>query len=312
MRNRETGRARLAVAAVAAASVVPAAAQELPLVDVRPAVEFGTVPGDGLSLPTDVAVAADGRVYVVDSGRHRIAAYDASGNPAGHFGEEGDEDGQLSGPVGLAVAPDGAVYVADKDNARLQVFAADGAFRRVLPLEDGGEAAAPVDVAASANGETLFVTTNNGHRVLALSARGELEHGWGGPGEEAAQFQYPATVAVDEAGRVLVVDVMNARVQIFDASGAPQGAFGELGAKAGMFVRPKGVATDGTGRIFVSDSYLGVVQVFDAAGEFVGVLGVGGEPARFEAPTGLAFANGHLFVTDMLAGRVKSFEMGGG
>jgi hypothetical protein len=59
----------------------------------------------------------------------------------------------------------------------------------------------------------------------------------------------------------------------------------------------------------VSDSYLGVVQVLGPDGEFIGVLGVGGEPVRFEAPTGLAFANGRLFVTDMLAGKVLAYDM---
>lgn len=291
-------------------AIAPAAAQdELPLVNVRLAQEFGGYPGDGLSLPTDVAITTDGRVYVVDSGRHRIASYDASANPLGHFGSEGEEDGQLSGPVGIGVASNGTVYVADKNNNRLQVFKADGSFQRSLPLEEDGAAAAPVDVSPSANGKTLYVTTNNSHRVLAVSSRGKLTSAWGGEGEEPGQFSYPATVTVDGSGNVLVVDVLNARVQVFSEDGTPTAQYGKHGAKPGTFVRPKGVAVDDAGRIFVSDSYLGVVQVLGPDGEFIGVLGVGGEPVRFEAPTGLAFANGRLFVTDMLAGKVLAYDM---
>ena len=44
---------------------------------------------------------------------------------------------------------------------------------------------------------------------------------------------------------------------------------------------------------------------------FVGVLGSGGEPLRFEAPTGLAFAGGRLYVTDMLAGKVLAYDVEG-
>ena len=46
-------------------------------------------------------------------------------------------------------------------------------------------------------------------------------------------------------------------------------------------------------------------------GAFVGLLGSGGEPVRFEAPTGLAFAGGRLYVTDMQAGKVLAYEVEG-
>jgi len=109
------------------------------------------------------------------------------------------------------------------------------------------------------------------------------------------------------------VDVLNQRIQVFDAGGTAKAEFGTLGAKPGTFIRPKGVAVDSSsGRIFVSDSYLGVVQMFTSAGEFIGVLGTDGVPARFEAPTGLAFAAGRLYVCDMLAGKVLSYEMENG
>ena len=75
-------------------AIAAAAAEDLPLVDAKLVREFGSYPGDGLSLPTDVAVGGKGRVYIVDSGRHRIASYDASGNPLGHFGSEGDGEGR--------------------------------------------------------------------------------------------------------------------------------------------------------------------------------------------------------------------------
>jgi hypothetical protein len=54
-----------------------------------------------------------------------------------------------------------------------------------------------------------------------------------------------------------------------------------------------------------------VVQVLGSDGAFIGVLGVDGEAVRFKAPVGLAFAGGRLYVTDMLAGKVLAFDMGG-
>ena len=305
-------RATFAATLILVVAVPPLSAQDLPLVDAWPGPEYGARPGDSLSMPTDVAVGVEGRVYVVDSGRHRVAYYDAAGNPLGYFGSEGKADGELQGPVGIATGPDGSVYVADRGNQRLQVFAADGIFRRILPLLEEGEAVTPVDVVVTADGKSLFVTANNSHRVLSVDRKGKIRSGWGGEGKGPGQFKYPATLALDAIGNVLVVDVLNHRIQVFDAGGTQTAEFGKVGAKPGTFIRPKGVAVDGGGRIFVSDSYLGVVQVFTSEGAFVGVLGTGGEPARFEAPTGLAFAAGRLYITDMLAGKVLTFDLENG
>lgn len=283
-------------------------AQELPLIEAQSGVAYGT----SLSLPTDVAVGTDGRVYVVDSGHHRIAYFDSAGNPLGHFGAEGKADGELQGPVGIAAGPDGDLYVADRGNQRLQVYTADGASSRTLALAEESGAVTPVDVVVTGDGKSLFVTANNSHRVLSLSPRnGRISTGWGGEGKDPGQFKYPASLALDANGNVLVVDVLNQRIQVFAPDGTPGVGFGALGAKPGTFLRPKGIAVGGNGQIFVSDSYLGVVQVFNAGGEFEGVLATNGEPVRFEAPTGLAFAAGRLYVTDMLAGKVLTFDLGG-
>ena len=145
--------------------------------------------------------------------------------------------------------------------------------------------------------------------VFPLNEDGEVKRGWGGRGDEPGQFNFPATLTLDASGRVLVVDVLNFRVQAFDADGTPLAQFGAQGAKPGDLFRPKGIAVDGQGRIFVSDSYLGVVQAFTADGQFIGVLGTDGQPARFQAPTGLAFGAGRLYVTDMLAGKVVVYEL---
>ena len=304
---RATGVAALIVAIIA----TPVAAQDLPITEARPGPVFGARAGD-LSLPSDVAVGIEGRVYVVDSGHHRVAYYDATGIPLGYFGSEGKADGELQGPVGIATGPDGKVYVADRGNQRLQVFAADGNFSRSLVLIENEEAVTPVDVAVTANGKSLFVTANNSHRVLSTDRKGKIKSGWGGKGKEPGQFKYPATLALDKTGNILVVDVLNHRVQVFDTNGTPMAQFGKVGALPGTFIRPKGIVVDDAGRIFVSDSYLGVVQVFTSAGEFIGVLGNHGEPVRFEAPTGLAFAAGRLYITDMLAGKVLSYDVESG
>lgn len=282
-----------------------AAAQDFPTVSHNTKMKLT----GALSMPTDVGIGKDGKIYVVDGGNHRIAVFDASGMLGATLGEQGSEEGQLESPVGLGIGPKGNIYVADKDNQRLQVFDTKGRFKTSIVLEEDGEEISPVDVAVSANGKELFVTTNNSHRIVVFSSKGEFLRGWGGEGEDDGMFRYPATIALDGDGNVHVVDVLNQRVQKFDPQGSFLASFGKLGGNPGTFFRPKGIALDSAGRSYVSDSYLGAIQVFDAAGEFLYLLGEGGETTVFETPVGLATDGSRLLVVQMLAGNVLVLDI---
>jgi len=262
-----------------------------------------------LSMPSDVALGAGGKIFVVDGGNHQIAAFDASGTRVASLGMRGDDDGQLNGPVGIGISNKGEIYVADRGNQRLVVFAADGSPRRVIDLDENGEKATPIDVAVSPDGEELFITANNSHRVLVYSNKGNFLRAWGDEGADPGQFRFPGAITVDRAGNVYVVDVLNSRVQKFDPNGNVLGTFGKRGGKPGTFFRPKGVAVDSDGRIYISDSYLGVVQVLSPAGEFLYTLGNAGGTTILETPVGMAVDGHRLLVVEMLPGRVQMLEL---
>jgi sugar lactone lactonase YvrE len=261
-----------------------------------------------LSMPSDVALGAAGEIYVVDGGNHQIAVFDAAGTRVTSLGMHGGEDGQLNGPVGIGISNKGEIYVADRGNQRVVTFSADGISRYVIDLDENGEKATPIDVAVSPNGKELFITTNNSHRVLVYSNQGTFLRSWGGEGEEPGQFRFPGAIAVDRAGNVYVVDVLNSRVQKFDPDGNILAAFGQRGGTPGTFFRPKGVTVDAGGRIYVSDSYLGVVQVLSPAGEFLYTIGDGDGTTVFETPVGMAVDGHRLLVVEMLPGRVQILE----
>ena len=299
------GSARLGLlACVALMSGGLAMAQDIPTVAYDTTMEMGVA----LSLPTDVGVGEDGRIYVVDGGNHQVAVFDSLGVRIATLGDLGSEPGQFESPVGLGIGPKGEIYVADKGNHRLQMFDADGRFRREIVLAEDGDEVDPVDVAVSANGKELYVTSNNSHRIVVFSNRGKFLRAWGGEGEEPGMFRYPATIGLDPAGNVLVVDVLNQRVQKFDPSGNLLATFGGLGGKPGTLFRPKGIALDSAGRSYVSDSFLGVIHVFDADGEFLHVLGEEGKSTVFNTPVGLTVDGTRLLVVQMLTGNVLVLE----
>ncbi|MCB0217125.1 MAG: TIGR03663 family protein [Chloroflexi bacterium] len=102
---------------------------------------FGTPPSPGEALdlmygPRDVAVDAQGRVYVADTGNKRISIFDADGNGIGFIGGPGLEPGQFDEPSSVAIDPaTGNIFVADLWNLRVQVFDADRRPIRSWPVD---------------------------------------------------------------------------------------------------------------------------------------------------------------------------------
>lgn len=270
---------------------------------------IGSDNGVDLVLPTDVEMGRDARLYVVDSGNHRVAVFDSTGARVAVFGERGEGDGQLESPVGIGLGPKGEIYVADKGNHRLVLFSPDGRHRRNIPLEEDGDEIYPVDVAVSSDGRELFVSSNNTHRVVVYSDSGEYLRGWGGEGADDGQFKYPGIVRIDDAGNVRIVDILNQRIQIFRPDGVHIASVGSLGAREGTLFRPKGLALDSSGRMYVGDSFTGIVQAFGPGLSFEFALGREGNPATFETPTGMTIVGSRLYVTEMLAGRIVVLEV---
>ena len=93
----------------------------------------GSEPGQFQS-PREVAVAADGSLYVADLMNHRIQHLSPSGQVLQVWGTYASiaagaaPGGTFNEPWGVAVGPDGSVYVADTWNYRIQKFTADGQF----------------------------------------------------------------------------------------------------------------------------------------------------------------------------------------
>lgn len=274
-------------------------------------VVFSKVEGrEKLSLPSDVAVSPSGSIYVVDGGNHRIVEFSRGGDWRNSFGGQGSKPGKLQGPLGIGIDGNNRIYVADKGNNRIQIFDSKGRFISQFRTLFRGKAVMPADVAVTANGNRLFVTSNATHAILVYSSNGKLLRHWGGEGVDKGRFRYPATIAIGPKGEVYVVDVLNSRVQVFDQQGNHVVDVGAWGALPGEFVRPKGVAVDNEGNVYVSDSYLEVIQVFDKFRRFSHVLGNKGKPMYLTAPTGIAVnARGQLFVTEMLKHEVSAYDL---
>lgn len=177
------------------------------------------VPGDAFWGPRDVALDADGNVYISDTGNKRVRVYNAAGEYLRDIGSAGSELGQLDEPGGLAISPDGRLFVADTWNRRVSVFTLDG-----IPLytfevrgwyEDQGNR--PY-LAVDGERNLLYVGDPQAGRVLVYDTQGNCVGSFGQPSTTAtdnSMFQVVAGIALDDAGNVYVVDSGAGRVLRF-------------------------------------------------------------------------------------------------
>jgi len=211
---------------------------------------MGAFSGDGepasrarLNLPTDVALDAQGNVYIADFGNGRIRRVDTdafistfAGKGGGIFSptEDGGPAAQavLTSPVSVAVDHKGNVYIADYDAHRIRRVSPDRLITTFAGTGtegfsgDGGPAAQarlsfPSGVAADAAGN-VYIADRGNSRIrwvrpdgIIATLAGTGTHGFSGDGGLAkqAQLDAPSDVAVDDKGYVYILDFGNSRIR---------------------------------------------------------------------------------------------------
>ena len=178
--------------------------------------------GPPFYFPTNVALSADGEIFVSDGyGNARIHRFAPDGRLILSWGEPGAEPGQFHVPHGIAVRRDGVVFVADRETSRIQLFSPSGEF-----VAEWTDIARPCQVTFDAEGN-LFVA-ELGYRAgmwpgavpPAADATGGrvtvFDHGcrvlarWGGGQHPTApgDFFAPHDIAIDSFGDVYVAEVV--------------------------------------------------------------------------------------------------------
>ena len=142
--------------------------------------EFGKR-GEGageFNLPTQVAVAPDGTVYVLDAGNFRVQAFSAAGKFLRTWGKVGRAFGEFARPRGLAVGGDGNVYVTDAAFRNIQVFNPKGQLLLAIGDESiadqPGQYAMPAGVALDELGH-VYIVDQAFAKVDVLKHLGEKE-----------------------------------------------------------------------------------------------------------------------------------------
>jgi sugar lactone lactonase YvrE len=229
--------------------------------------------------PADVAIGANGDLYVADAQNDRICLIDRLNGKiltvagSGVAGFDGDlkqaTQAALKGPNAVAVARNGDLYIADTENNRVRIvehasglirtFAGDGIGGSGALIGDGGLATQahldhPTDVAIAPNGD-VYIADMGHHRVRRVEARTgiittiagnglDAMRGDGGPAV-AASLSGPVGLALVPVGRRVVLyiaDYYNNRVRMVSPDGliATVGGLEQFSAPSRLAMRPGG------------------------------------------------------------------------
>jgi sugar lactone lactonase YvrE len=209
-------------------------------------VEGVKYPGPPFNGCTDLAIAANGDIYVSDGYQNCcVHRFDAKGNLLQSWGTVGSGPGEFRLPHALRLAADGRVFIADRENDRIQIFSPDGEY-----LDEWNDVVRPCGMAFDAAGR-LYV--------------GELWRQVGNRGfvSDTRDIDQPSRMTVfDPDGKVL----------------ARWGASADDKAAPGNFIAPHAVAIDSTGSVYVGE----VTYTYGIGNKLVGDDHAGHQIQKFE------------------------------
>jgi serine/threonine-protein kinase len=250
-------------------------------------------------------------------------------------------------PFGIATDSKGNIYVADADNNQIREIETTTGIVTTLAgskiagnLTGKGTAASfysPTGIVCDANGN-LFVTDegNNEIRKIVI-ATGVVTTlaGSGKPGSadgkgNAASFNLPYGIAIDETGDLYIADYGNNEIRkIVITTGAVSTIAGSTKygctngtGKSAAFYAPAGIVTDGASNLYVTDAGNNEIRkIVIASGKVSTVAGSTkygssdgiGSMASFNQPVGLVFdGTGDLYVSDNYNNEIRKIEIGTG
>lgn len=173
--------------------------------------------------PTDVEVFSDGSFVVADGYRNsRIARFTPNGELKWEVSGIGNHIGELYLPHDLAMDSSGNLYVADRKNSRVQIFSSDGVW---LDSWEQPEIGRPYGLDVSYDNFLYLVDAGDSYEIpngvqrsqlVKLTLDGDIVDRYSSFGNSIGEMDLPHDVAVSNSGHIIVAEINNQRLQIFE------------------------------------------------------------------------------------------------
>lgn len=192
-----------------------------------------------LKKPINLAVDAQGFLYVADNGRKEVLVYDAQGEFVRSVGRDFDLT-----PGSVAVDED-RIYILDVRKGFIQVVDRVS-FERVKEIGKNDDPAQslslPISMALDGKG-VLHVTNAGTGKVMSFDRDGHFLSSFGQMGDGFGQFSRPKGIAADQNGNLMVVDAAFQNVQVLTDKGRVLMFFGGAEGAIGGMNLPAGITT---------------------------------------------------------------------
>jgi len=244
-----------------------------------------------LNIPQGIAVDAEGRVFIADSGNARVRRVDVDGTIttiAGDGANAASTDNvpatqtSLSDPRGIAIDGDGRVLIADDGQHRIRRIERDGTIVTIAGTGtqgvdgDGGPATAaplsgPLGVGVDATGRVLIADGLNGVRRIEFDGTiTKLVDGMAV--SVAAGAEGSVVVGGGDLVRSVAVDG-SVRTIAGNESGLPDAGNGDGGPATSTLLTAYGVATDADGRVLLAGGPDSRIRRIEPDGSVITVAG---------------------------------------
>ena len=186
------------------------------------------------------------RVLVTQHSGHCINMYELEGKLIKSVGSKGSGEAQFNYPLGLSVSDvTNNIYVCDCNNNRVQILTEDLKFHSMLGI---GAFNNPLDIKVTRDrvlvldqsDTCLFVFDSNHILTNRLITSGI-----------GKQTSNPVCFDIDREYNIIMSDLWNHCVYVFNQEGEEIHRIGKEGQGIGEFINPWGIALDNAGRIVV-------------------------------------------------------------
>ena len=261
-------------------------------------------------LPTELTIDAQGNIYVIDGGNHRVQKFDKDGNFLLTWGSQGNGDGQFlfqASPAhygSITVDKDGYVYVTDHHN-RIQKFDNNGTFLMKFGETGSSDGAfyTLYGIAVDDQGN-IYTTDWTKYEIQKFNSQGEFLQKSEVPSCKPGGMSSPYNLVVDEHGQLYIAHHQSNCIQKFDSQGNLLKQWGEIGKGNGQFSKPLSIALDAEGNVYITDNGNSRIQKFDSKGNFITAYG------PFDYPVGIALDHeGYVYVVEIVLGRVQKLRL---
>ena len=210
-----------------------------------------------------MAVAPDGRSYVVDKSLRKIVIYDTQRQPMHEitFPDAYPLSANISNEE-LYITTESGILVSDLEGTAPTTW-------YISRGKEPGQFDLPGGMAIDEDG-TMYVADSLNYRVQAIGSDGKVIWTYGEPlppdqavmyrGEDR-KFGLPSSIALAEDGRLYVVDGLNSELVVLTTDGEFVETIGDVGHEDGTFYYPDGIAQSG-GRLVIADKFNDRIEVF--------------------------------------------------